>query len=552
MQIRAAKTKSQEHEQRSGMKTEILLGDEAVALGALHAGIAGVFSYPGTPATEILEYIARRGRERRAENEHKPVSANWSANEKVAYEEALGMSYAGKRSLVSMKHVGLNVAADPFMSSALTGANGGLVLAVADDPGMHSSQNEQDSRFYARFAHIPAYEPSDQQEAYYMALEAFEQSERLGLPIMIRLVTRLAHSRGNVKVLEHGRNQSAIGIAKNSADWVLMPMNARNSFAKLVEAESELQRLSDESTHNVLKLAGRKGIICSGIAYGYVLENVGPTTDFSILKITQYPLPVKKIRQLVKHCDEITVVEDGYPFIETHLRGVLGVSRKTVNGKHSGHLPSTGELTPDLVRKALGLEAHETRGMDSDLGNRPPRLCSGCPHIDSYLALVEALKPYREKVVFSDIGCYTLGALPPYNAIDSCVDMGASIGMARGAALAGTHPSCAVIGDSTFAHSGMAALLGCAQDNTNITVFILDNAITAMTGGQESLVVGDKFLKLLRGLGVNPEHTKTIVPKRPAHDENVRIIREEIDYQGLSVIISARACIQIKKPEVKK
>ncbi|MCP4591711.1 MAG: indolepyruvate ferredoxin oxidoreductase [bacterium] len=529
------------------MRTEILLGDEAVGLGALHAGISGAFSYPGTPATEILEYISGCSQRGDCVNGRKPVAASWSANEKVAYEEALGMSYAGKRALVSMKHVGLNVAADPFMSSALTGANGGLVVVVADDPGMHSSQNEQDSRFYARFAQIPAYEPSDQQEAYYMTLEAFEQSERLKLPIMIRLVTRLAHSRGNVKVLEHGKSQTALDAVQDSADWTLMPMNARRRFARLVETEAELDRLADDSTHNVLKLAGRMGIICSGIAYGYVLENVGPATDFSILKITQYPLPKGKIRQLAEHCDEITVIEDGYPFIETQLKGVLGAEDKVIHGKQSGHLPKTGELTPDLVRAALGLEPRPSRDRASDLGARPPRLCTGCPHTDSYRAIGAVLEAHDHPVVFSDIGCYTLGALPPYNAIQSCVDMGASIGMARGASLSGVHPSCAVIGDSTFTHSGLSPLLGAARDNSNMTVLILDNSTVAMTGGQEGLVSGEELVELVCGLGVDKEHVRTIVPLPKAHEDNVRVIREEVDYEGLSVVVSARACVQVKR-----
>jgi indolepyruvate ferredoxin oxidoreductase alpha subunit len=478
--------------------------------------------------------------------------ASWSPNEKVAYEEALGMSYAGKRSLVSMKHVGLNVAADPFMSSALTGANGGMVLAVADDPGMHSSQNEQDSRYYGEFARIPVYEPADQQEAYYMTLEAFEQSERLGLPIMIRLVTRLAHGRGNVKVLELGKNEVSVGVVQEPADWTLMPINARRRFRRLVDADMNLQSTADDSPHNVLKLAGRRGLICAGIGYGYAMENIGHDTNFSILKITQYPLPVKKIWQLVEHCDEITVIEDGYPYIENRLRGILGVPGKTINGKRTGHLPSYGELTPDVVREGLGLEPVACRERASDLGNRPPRLCKGCPHIDSYNAIVEALRPFKEAAVFSDIGCYTLGALPPYTAIHSCVDMGASVGMARGASLAGVHPSCAVIGDSTFTHSGLSPLLGAAHDNTNMTVLILDNSTVAMTGGQDGLVTGDQFVTLVQGLGVNTDHIRTIVPLRNHHEENVGIIREEIEYNGLSVIVSARACVQIKKPGVKK
>jgi len=524
------------------MKTEVLLGDEAVALAAIHAGIRGAFSYPGTPATEILEFVERQAR---SNNGDAVPVASWSANEKVAYEEALGVSYAGRRALVSMKHVGLNVAADPFVNSALTGAHGGLVLAVADDPGMHSSQNEQDSRFYAQFAKLPAYEPANQQEAYDMTLAAFEDSERHGLPVMVRLVTRLAHSRANVKVREQPVQPNPLGVVAEPKNWTLLPVNARRQFRGLVEKYDALTASADSSPYNDLSLAGKRGIICSGIAYNYVRECLND--DHSLLRISHYPLPAKLIRDLVAHCEEILVVEDGYPYIENEIAGILGSSGAKIRGKRTGDLPATGELNPDLVSAALGVADRERPEPCTDLAGRPPQLCQGCPHTDSYHHIVEALKPYREAVLFSDIGCYTLGALPPYNAIKSCVDMGASIGMARGAALAGVHPSCCAIGDSTFVHSGMTALVGAAETDTNMTVFILDNSTVAMTGGQTTMATGDQLVKLLEGLGVDPDHVKVIEPLSKYHEGNVRIIRREIDHKGLSVVVSKRACIQIKR-----
>ncbi|HUU86000.1 MAG TPA: thiamine pyrophosphate-dependent enzyme [Phycisphaerae bacterium] len=526
------------------MKSEVLLGDETVALAAIHAGISAAFSYPGTPATEILEFVERYARNQK---DSPKVAAGWSANEKVAYEEALGVSYAGKRALVSMKHVGLNVAADPFMSSALTGAHGGLVVAVADDPGMHSSQNEQDSRYYAHFARLPALEPANQQEAYDMTLAAYEDSERYGLPVMIRLVTRLAHSRANVQVRTDRKKAPGLGVEPDPRKWTLLPMNARRQFTGLLEKYEGLCKAADESPYNTLKLGGRRGIICSGIAANYVQENLDGDGEASVLRIAHYPLPKGKMRELVAHCDEVLVVEEGYPFIEDALCGVVAPADTRILGRRSGHLPASGELSPDLVRQALGLDKREAPEPITDLAGRPPQMCQGCPHADSYHHIVEALKPYREAILFSDIGCYTLGALPPYNAIKSCVDMGASIGMARGASLVGIHPSCCAIGDSTFVHSGMTGLIGAADTDANMTVFILDNATVAMTGTQETLASGDELVRLVAGLGVNPDHIKVIEPLSKYHEGNVRIIRGEIDHRGLSVIISKRACIRLKK-----
>lgn len=557
----------------------LLTGDEAVALGALHAGIGGVFSYPGTPATEIFEFVERHA------DECGGVSARWSTNEKVAYEEALGMSFVGRRALVSMKHVGLNVAADPFMSSALTGANGGLVVAVADDPGMHSSQNEQDTRFYASFAQVPLFEPSNQQEAYDMAREAFEVSEELGLPVLLRLVTRLAHSRTDVHV-RPATPPPCRTRAKDWRDWTLLPANARRRFARVLSLQPELQALAERSKYNRIELRGPKGVITTGLARNYYQEamrsaparsalrsprrevsapdssaaesregavGLAPPvehdagTAYSVLQLCVYPVPVNLVREFVAHCSEITVLEEGYPFVERQLRGLLGVPGKTIHGKLDGTVPIQGELTTDIVRRALLGEPSIARGMSLDLPDRPPQLCSGCPHCDTFHAVIEAASQGAEPFRFSDIGCYTLAALPPYNAVDTCVEMGASIGMAIGAAKAGAHPVIAIIGDSTFVHSGLSSVVEAAHENVNMTLCILDNALVAMTGGQEVFATGEDLIRILRGLGVDERHLVRLDPVPAAHQKNVERVRRELEHRGLSVIVSHRACIHAKR-----
>ncbi len=528
------------------MSYRLILGNEAVAQGAIDAGIAGAFSYPGTPATELFEYIAH-GPWAKSGGDGGRVSALWSANEKVAYEEALGMSYVGKRALVSMKHVGLNVAADPFINSALTGVNGGLVLVVADDPGMHSSQNEQDSRYYGELAQIPVFEPSDQQSAYDLTLRAFPYSEEIALPVMIRLVTRLAHSRANV-ALRPPQEPTAEAHPLASPDhWTLVPKVARQRFRHLVELQKRLLEDSEGSSANRLTLAGPRGVIAAGLAHNYVLEALGGSGEVSILQLEHYPLPVSLIRQLVDHCHEVLVAEDGYPFIERRLNGLLGVPGKAIKGRLTGDLPATGELSPDALAAALGRPPSATAPALADLAARPPQLCRGCPHADSFKALVEATAGYAHPVMFSDIGCYTLGVLPPYRAVHSCVDMGASIAMAHGAAQAGQRPVICTIGDSTFAHSGMTPLIGAARSDADMTVLILDNATVAMTGAQSSFATGERLLEILRGLGVAPEHLHTIEPVPKNHARNVELIKREIEHPGLSVIIPARPCIHLKR-----
>lgn len=523
------------------MAQQVLLGDEAVALGAVHAGLSAGYSYPGTPASEIMEYLVR------VREKEGGFTASWSVNEKVAYEEALGASFAGKRALVSFKHVGLNVAADPFMNSAMTGANGGLVVVSADDPGMHSSQNEQDSRFYARFAQVFCFEPADHQECYDMTREAFDVSEKLGLPVLIRLVTRLSHSRSSVETREpRAQNSLHTGDWK---DWTLLPVNARRRFGLLLERQAEMIRLSEESPANALRLNAEDhslGVIASGIAANYFREAAARAgISPSFLKVSAYPLPEKLIRDLVGHVEKVLVLEEGYPLIEREIKGLFGVPGKKVAGRTSGAVPASGELSPDIVRKALGLAplaAHSRP--DIPLAGRPPQLCVGCPHADTFKALNKAREGRPGSNVFSDIGCYTLGALPPYNAVQSCVCMGASVGMARGASDVGARPAVAVIGDSTFAHSGITPLLDAAAADTDMTVIILDNGTVAMTGGQPSYGTGDRLTRIIEGVGVAKEHIRVIEPLPKNHEKNVGIIREELEHPGLSVIIAVRECIQ--------
>jgi len=521
------------------MSKMVLLGDEAIAQGALDAGLSGVYAYPGTPSTEITEYIQHSAQAREG-----AVHSEWSANEKTAMEAALGMSYAGKRAMVCMKHVGLNVAADAFVNSAITGVNGGLVVVAADDPSMHSSQNEQDSRFYGKFSMIPIIEPADQQEAYNMTIYAFDLSERLALPVMIRITTRLAHSRSGVAV-RPARAQNELHLPSDLKQFILLPAFARKRYKKLLGDQSVLEEDALKSGLNRLE-EGKDlsiGVICTGLAYNYYREvAVKHGLSYPVLKLSQYPLPLEWIRELAEKTASLMVIEEGYPIVEEQLAGVLP-SKYKVHGRLDGSLPRDGELTPLLVATAFGFRKEEGMEVPAFLANRPPALCKGCSHIDMYNALGEALGNYSPGRVFSDIGCYTLGALPPYNAINSCVDMGASVTMAKGASDAGLRPSVAVIGDSTFTHSGMTGLLDAVVEGTPVTVIISDNSTTGMTGGQQSHAT-NRLQAICAGLGVETEHIRIINPLKKHHEENVKAIAEELEYNGVSVIISQRECIQ--------
>lgn len=521
------------------MAQHLLLGDEALAQGAIDAGLSGCYAYPGTPSTEIMEYFQSS-----AEAAERGIHRQWSSNEKVAMEEALGMSYAGKRAMVCMKHVGLNVAADGFVNAAITGTNGGLLVTVADDPSMHSSQNEQDSRFYAQFAMIPCLEPSSQQEAYDMAGYAFALSEQQQLPIMVRLCTRLSHSRADVRTVASKTAQNGLQPPDAATRrFVLLPAIAKRNYEALCAKQDTLVASSEASPFNRYEDGADKsvGIVACGIAYNYLQEAFGGKCPHPVLKLSQYPLPKKQLARLVASCQTVMVLEDGMPVVEQMLRGPLGNDR--ILGRLSGELPRIGELNPRLVAKACKLELPAVTTLSPLVKIRPPRLCDGCPHINTYEALGEALKDFADAKVFGDIGCYTLGALPPYNAISSCVDMGASITMAKGAADAGVFPAIAIIGDSTFTHSGMTGLLDAVWENSPITVMILDNGTTGMTGGQDSMGTG-RMAEICAGIGVSRDHIREFVPLPKNHAANVQIIREEAAYRGLSVIIARRECVQ--------
>jgi indolepyruvate ferredoxin oxidoreductase alpha subunit len=562
-----------------------LLGDEAVALGALHAGLSAAYGYPGTPSTEILEYLIDKSAAAAEKTGDGPGAfrASWCANEKTALEAALGTSFAGRRALVTMKHVGLNVAADPFINGSLLGIKGGLVLAVADDPGMHSSQNEQDSRFYAAFALIPCLEPRSQQEAYDMTREAFDISERFQTPVMIRLVTRLSHAR-SVVTPRTGVSQNPPAKAEDPTRWMLLPAYARRNYASLIERQKDMRAWSAAHPANTLEMddSGDElsgggvrdrsfAVISSGLGGNYYRENLADLIKQrggkvpAHLHIGAYPLPVTLIQKLCAKAEAVLVIEEGQPFIEEKLRGILPLSiavlgRLNDPGRTAEMAVNrAGELDPDNVRGALALpprpsildtDGGRNRAALPSLPGRPPQLCAGCPHGDSYAVLnrvVAELDPrpkHPDVAVCSDIGCYSLGAAPPWEAIETIVNMGASIGMARGAAEAGIPHCIAVIGDSTFIHSGITGLIDAASANSPVTVIILDNSIVAMTGCQPTMVPSEKLRALVVGCGADPAHVVELEAKKQFLEENAARLKAEVAYRGLSVVIFKRECLE--------
>jgi len=441
------------------------------------------------------------------------------------------------------------------MNMSVSGINGGLVVVVADDPSMHSSQNEQDSRNYGRFAMIPILEPSNQQETYELTRYAFDLSEKMGLPILIRMVTRLSHSRAGIEI-KASRAQNNIHLPRNPTQFQLIPMFARKTYQHLVDIQSDTRESSENSYYNTLS-EGKDhsmGIITAGIAYNYLMENFeAGKCPYSILKISQYPLPKKLVKKLFDTCDKILVLEDGYPFIEELVSDYLGKNNKVI-GRLSGHVNRIGELSPDSIKKSLGFEVEITKTTPKMVTARPPELCVGCAHRDLFDAINMLNEEMGSLQVFGDIGCYALGVLPPYNSINTLIDMGASITMAKGASDAGIHPSIAIIGDSTFTHSGMTGLLEAVIENTPITVIISDNSAIAMTGAQDSSASG-RLIDICRGIGVDEAHLKLISPLHKNLEKNIDLIRNEINYKGVSVVIAQRPCVQLpkeKKDKLKK
>jgi indolepyruvate ferredoxin oxidoreductase alpha subunit len=423
---------------------------------------------------------------------------------------------------------------------------------VADDPGMHSSQNEQDSRHLADFARIVCLEPASSQEAYDMTREAFEVSERFHVPVLLRLVTRIAHGRSEV-VRSSALASRPASKRERPADWTLLPSNARRLWHGLLAMQDEMVAWSDR--HALLDLSPDDrglGVITTGIARNHYLENL-PDLGFtpSHLHIPAYPLPRDAVRRLADSVDRILVLEEGYPFVEGALAGLLP-TRWSVMGRRSGAVSADGELTPDTVRAALGLLPRPRFPIDLTLPGRPPQLCKGCPHHDSYAVVLGAIDGIEDAVVTADIGCYTLGALPPYEAIESCVCMGASIGMARGASDAGLRPAIAVIGDSTFLHSGVTPLMDAVAADTDMTVLVLDNDTVGMTGQQDTLLPGSRLEPIIAGVGVDPAHLHVVEMTPKAVDDLTELLRKEMAHPGLSVIVAAKECVEALKDRRKR
>ncbi|MCL4494863.1 MAG: indolepyruvate ferredoxin oxidoreductase subunit alpha [Firmicutes bacterium] len=515
---------------------QLLLGNEAIAWGAIDAGVRVVTGYPGTPSTEALEYLAKIAPE--------VVEVQWATNEKVAIDEALGAALAGARSLVTMKHVGLNVAMDGWMTSPLVGVNAGLVVLVADDPGMHSSQNEQDSRYLGRFAGVPIFEPSDSQECYLFVRSAFEASEEWDSPVMIRTTTRISHSSSAV-TLGPAESPPVKGFQRNPGKYVMLPINARAGRLRHLDRLPTMARWVESHPFNREEMRSTHlGVIASGTAYQYV-RDVIPEASVLKLGITN-PLPENMIRNFAGKVDRLLVVEELEPYLEESVKS-LGI---TVEGK--AFFPRAGELSSESVRKglqkagALPDSPQEVEDSWPATVPRPPLLCPGCPHVTPFLVLRE-IGAY----VNGDIGCYTLGASEPLLAMDTCLAMGSSIGMAVGMAKAGVRdkPIVATIGDSTFLHGGIPGLIDAIWNNADITVIILDNGTTAMTGGQPhpgtahnvraAQVPRIDIVELCRAVGVEP-----VVVDPYDVGATHRTILAATRQRGVSVVITNRPCVQ--------
>ncbi len=514
---------------------KLLLGNAAVAQGAYEAGVSVVASYPGTPSTEITENIVK----------YDEIYAEWSPNEKVAAEVAIGASIGGARSMSCMKHVGLNVMADPIFTVSYTGVNGGLVFCVADDPGMHSSQNEQDSRHYAKASKIAMLEPSDSQECKEFTRRAFALSEEFDTPVFIRLSTRVSHSQSLVELGER-ENIELKPYEKNIGKYVMMPANAVKRHVVVEDRIAKLTEFAETSDFNKLEMNDTKiGIITSGISYMYAKEALGDNASYLKLGMV-YPLPEKLIRDFAAKVDKLYVIEELDPVIEEHCK-TLGIE---VIGKDIFTL--LGEYTPTMIRSAiLGADAPDAAVLGEAIPNRPPVLCPGCPHRGVFYVLKKL-----GLVVSGDIGCYTLGAIPPLASVDTTICMGASVSAALGMAKARgsefNKKLVSVIGDSTFMHSGITGLIDIVYNKGNNTVIILDNSITGMTGHQDNPTTGYtirgeetkqvNLLTLCKAVGV--EH---VVIADPFDIKNFeKVVKEETEREEPSVIIAQRPCALLK------
>ena len=521
----------------------LLSGNEAVARAVWESGCRVAAAYPGTPSTEMLEVIST----------YPDIYSEWSVNEKVSLEVAIGAAFAGSRSFCCMKHVGMNVASDALMTLTLTGVAGGLVIAIADDVGLSSSQNEQDSRYWGRFAHVPVFEPSDSQEAYEMTKLGFDFSEKFQVPVILRMTTRINHVKALVTVGERVEHAAA-GFKKEPARWVMTPAGAGKRIPLMFEREAALRAMAETSELNFIEPGSdrRVGFIASGPAYMHVKESF---PDAPVLKLgISCPLPVARCRELAALVDQVVVVEEVEPLVEAELKAA-GIA---VLGKEI--LPRQGELAPNVLRPAiarlLGENVPETQSTAAmQLFPRPPTMCVACPHLGVYYTLSQV----RNLIISGDIGCYTLGAGHPWNALDTTISMGASMGIALGLDKGRSEADkdkrvLAVIGDSTFLHMGMQGLLDIVYNKGNVTVLLLDNRAVGMTGGQDNPgngrdIYGEEaprvdFAKLCESLGVKKERIHVVNPyELPVL---FKIIREEVKVPEVSVIITDQPCVLIK------
>ena len=516
------------------MKKQLMLGNEAVARGLYEAGCRLVSSYPGTPSTEITEFAST----------YKDMCCEWAPNEKVAMETAFGASLAGARAACAMKHVGLNVAADPLYTLSYTGVNGGLVICVADDPGMHSSQNEQDSRHYAIAAKVPMLEPSDAAEAKAMTARAFELSEEFDTPVILRMCTRIAHSQSLLALCDRA-DVPVKPYVKNPQKFIMAPANAIRRHPEVEARTRKLVEFAETTDLNRVEMGDTAlGIICSGTCYQYVREVFGDKA--SILKLGLVnPLPETLIRDFAAKVDRLVVIEELDPVIETHCRA-MGIA---CDGKNI--FPMVGEFSQNLIRRAFDLPVYDGIAADEQIPVRPPVMCAGCPHRGLFYTLAK-----HKTTVIGDIGCYTLGSAQPLNAVDSVVCMGASVSGIHGFNKIGgadtEKKTVAVIGDSTFMHSGMTGLVNIAYNASNSVVIILDNSITGMTGHQQNPttgynITGDPAAKVdleafCRAIGI--ERVTVVDPYDLAACD--KVLTEELAADGPGVIISRRPCVLLK------
>ena len=519
------------------MMKQLMLGNAGAARGLFEGGCEFISSYPGTPSTEITEEAAR----------FKEIYCEWAPNEKVALESAFGACLAGRRAFCGMKHVGLNVAADPLYTMSYTGVNAGLVIGVADDPGMHSSQNEQDSRHHAIASKVPMLEPSDADEARRFAAMAFEISEKFDTPVLYKMCTRVAHSQSITEPVERAVPEHK-AYEKTISKYVMAPANAIKRHPFVEQRMKDLEKWSETSGVNLIEKADSKtGIITSSTSYQYVKEVLGDSVN--ILKLGMVnPLPGDMIRKFAEGLEKLIVVEELDPVIETFVRG-LGLKCE-IHGKDM--FPICGEFSQNLVAAAFGKEVHSGKKLDTEIPVRPPIMCAGCPHRGMFYALNKL-----KVTVFGDIGCYTLGSVAPLSAMDVTLCMGASFSGLHGWNKAGgadnEKKSVAVIGDSTFMHSGMTGLATIAYNQSNSTVIVLDNSITGMTGHQQNPTTGKNLYgdpagrvdleALARAMGIN--RVRVVDPYNIAECETA--VREELEVSEPSLIISRRPCALLKE-----